>query len=125
MRCRFGGIEALRVTFVANNSLVCTAPAMATPGWVSVEVSNNAGVDYTESGLQFLYVEPASLAYVYPKLGPEIGGTLLMISGSNFHSSASLSCHFWDIDSNRSLSCLLYTSPSPRDLSTPRMPSSA
>ena len=34
---------------------------------------------------------------------------------------------FWDIPSNdpRRNSCLLYTSPSPRDLSTSRMPSSA
>ena len=30
-----------------------------------------------------------------------------------------------DIDWNRPLPCLLYTSPSPRDLSTSRMPSSA
>ena len=30
-----------------------------------------------------------------------------------------------DIDSRKNLICLLYTSPSPRDLSTSRMPSSA
>ena len=34
-------------------------------------------------------------------------------------------CDFLDIDCPQERDCLLYTSPSPRDLSTSRMPSSA
>ena len=36
-----------------------------------------------------------------------------------------LDCSTVDVDSARIVACLLYTSPSPRDLSTSRMPSSA
>ena len=43
--------------------------------------------------------------------------------------SRSEGAYFWDLDDNRYVDlmcgCLLYTSPSPRDLSTSRMPSSA
>ena len=34
-------------------------------------------------------------------------------------------CHVFDVEQASQVACLLYTSPSPRDLSTSRMPSSA
>ena len=39
--------------------------------------------------------------------------------------SHGLDCMMYANDSNLYITCLLYTSPSPRDLSTSRMPSSA
>ena len=77
-----------------------------------------------------------AVSYVKEKVMPEFTGTpglltmMAAITGEN--SGINLSCY----DSKESLdavqekiqgvlSCLLYTSPSPRDLSTSRMPSSA
>ena len=94
MRCRFGDKYTDDVRVVSSTTAVCVAPAASASGWVSLEVSNNGGADYTQNGLQYLYVEPARVDYVYPESGPESGGTLLMIGGSNFYSSAELMCHF-------------------------------
>ena len=44
-------------------------------------------------------------------------------SGRYLHDKFTLTANYREIDSNST--CLLYTSPSPRDLSTSRMPSSA
>ena len=52
------------------------------------------------------------------------------ITETRMHSDSNLDSHYHKKDEhypkgNRFLNCLLYTSPSPRDLSTSRMPSSA
>ena len=103
MRCRFGGVDATEVRAVSNNTVVCVAPALpsgSAVGWVPVEVSNNGGVDFTQSGLQYLFVEAARVDYVYPESGPESGGTLLMVGGANFYSAPDLRCHFFAAGSN-------------------------
>ena len=49
----------------------------------------------------------------------------LMILGSKIPSGSSDLVYRFNADANNNYCCLLYTSPSPRDLSTSRMPSSA
>ena len=98
MKCRFGGSEATKVTILSNTTIECVTPSNV-QGWVHVEISNNNGVDFTQNGQRFLFVEPPQIHYVYPESGPEAGSTFLMIGGSNFHRSTELSCHFFDIDS--------------------------
>ena len=55
--------------------------------------------------------------------GPEVDVVQVRNAADHFGVSYATACK--RIDSYKSSSCLLYTSPSPRDLSTSRMPSSA
>ena len=102
MRCRFGGIDAIAAKILSNTTIECVTPSVV-QGWVHVEISNNNGVDFTQNGLQFLFVEPPQIHYVYPESGPEAGSTLLMIGGSYLYSSTELACHFFDVASNSSV----------------------
>ena len=48
-----------------------------------------------------------------------------LTSGSSWHAAGNVHVISSDPNISRMMACLLYTSPSPRDLSTSRMPSSA
>lgn len=64
--------------------IVCPAPPGEELGVpVSFEVSLN-GVDWTNSGLLFYYYDVPTLYSIFPSLGPEAGGTLIYLNGSNF-----------------------------------------
>ena len=65
----------------------------------------------TQSGL------PSSWSYVQGNWGQADPNVLMTDIGNNLHEIT--------IDIDQYYGCLLYTSPSPRDLSTSRMPSSA
>ena len=61
----------------------------------------------------------------FPKIVGGEGMWLIDEDGNRFLDGvASMWCNVWG-HSKKELICLLYTSPSPRDLSTSRMPSSA
>ena len=49
----------------------------------------------------------------------------LFVSGCTNHCKNCFQPETWNFDYGKPYTCLLYTSPSPRDLSTSRMPSSA
>ena len=62
------------------------------------------------------------------RFGPRAWGLILVLCGALFLDALDVSMvgvALPSISSDLSMSCLLYTSPSPRDLSTSRMPSSA
>ena len=56
-------------------------------------------------------------------MGSDEVGRSLWLAASR--STQAIATELWDADAVNTLACLLYTSPSPRDLSTSRMPSSA
>ena len=96
-RCRFGAL-AVRATPISAGQLTCTSPDQpeGAGGRRSVEVTMN-GQQYSRSEVPFVYHAPEAVASLSPASGATAGET----------------------------SCLLYTSPSPRDPKTSRMPSSA
>ena len=96
MRCRFGNVESTdAVEIISNDTIVCMSPS-SIQDYVSLEISNNQGVDYSQSGLQYVFLTFPVLNSLYPKRGPESGGTTLMIGGTGFYNSVVMSCVFFD-----------------------------
>ena len=90
LRCRFGTV-ALNVTLIDSARLQCVTPP-AVRGYVSVELSSNGGVDFTQDGHQFWFA--ASVVHsVQPSSGPELGGTIVRVRGSQLVAQ-NLTCLF-------------------------------
>lgn len=81
--CKFGD-KIVRAQFDSTVRIVCRAPP-ATDLGISYpfEVSLN-GVDWSDTGFHFTYYEVPTLYRVAPASGPESGGTMIYIYGSNF-----------------------------------------
>ena len=76
------------------------------------------------------YVETRELTGYEPVLGGELTEKAVWVDesrciGCRYCAHVATNTFIVDDDYGRSRACLLYTSPSPRDLSTSRMPSSA
>jgi hypothetical protein len=81
--CKFGE-KIVRAEFESTVRIVCRAPPGEELGaLIPLEVSMN-GVDFTDSGFKFSYYDVPTLYNIWPSLGPEAGGTLIYIFGSNF-----------------------------------------
>lgn len=79
--CSFNGtvVQAFNIT---NSSVTCHSPATRLQGGVvTVEVSVNNGMDFTSSGLQFIYLPDSTGLQLSPLLGPTTGNTLVTIYG--------------------------------------------
>ena len=71
--CKFGDSGMISATNVSHNIVECRAPE-SNAGYAAVEISHN-GVDFSTNGVQFLYVQPATVGNIYPSSGSEKGGT--------------------------------------------------
>jgi len=97
LMCKFGS-NSVPATFVSNTELTCLSPSRVTDGTstdtnkisVVVSVSNN-GVDFEgeSENLLFNYISAPSVASVSPLTSPNLGETVLTVSGSGFHASPS------------------------------------
>jgi hypothetical protein len=83
-------------TFLDENTIVCVTPSTNHPTQASVEVSTNAGRDFTQSSFQFQFEELPTIMSIVPILGYETGGTKLRLLGVDLPYSESLSCRFQD-----------------------------
>ncbi|MCB9740315.1 MAG: VCBS repeat-containing protein, partial [Deltaproteobacteria bacterium] len=79
---RFADQPAASVTFVDSQKLVVKTPK-GTPGPAAVTVENLDGGKHVVGG-GFLYIQPPTIANVFPGLGPESGGTVVTIQGAGF-----------------------------------------
>ena len=77
-----------------------------------------------EESIDRLLDEVTKLAEQMAELGFELE-LVTVVDGSPDQSYSMIRARLTDLPFSCSLVCLLYTSPSPRDLSTARMPSSA
>ena len=82
----------ISATNVSHNIVECRAPE-SNAGYAAVEISHN-GVDFSTNGVQFLYVQPATVGNIYPSSGSEKGGTNVTLSGDGFIQLGQLSCIF-------------------------------
>ena len=55
------------------------------------------GEDFAMSSLKFEYTKPALFVSMHPTTGPESGGTIVHVAGTNFVKSHSAACIFEDI----------------------------
>ena len=91
-------MRLVRAQWVSSRLLVCIAPpgtALAPP--VSLSVTNDAALSFSEATLNYTYLPPLTLSAVAPATGPFLGGTLLTLRGDGidrYAASIELACHF-------------------------------
>ena len=98
--CQFGS-EQVPATVHSSTNLTCVSPPVtgldenAKQGSmpVAVEVTTLGG-KVSQSGVRFRYLTPVAVTAVSPTTGPELGGTLVRVTGYNFVSSPTLGCVF-------------------------------
>eukprot|EP00961_Rhodomonas_salina_P020956 281904-Rhodomonas_salina.1 len=66
--CQFGSSisSGQKGTWHSDSKISCVAPMTTALGVVSVDVSNNDGVDFTSAGLRFQYEVGATVQSLYP-----------------------------------------------------------
>lgn len=94
LNCFFNNQTALGVTFVSSQEIICTSPSFSQPmDSCTVEVTVN-GIDFTRDGIPYYFLPEVRLSSLRPTIGEVAGGTNIVITGSNFMETASLSCLF-------------------------------
>ena len=93
--CAFGTTIQVSASWKSSSELRCESPSEVS-GTVSVEVSNN-NQDYTSDAVSFEYQATIQVSGVSVSNGPELGNTLVTVTGSNFVQSDKLRCRF-DLD---------------------------
>lgn len=82
--------------FASPSVVRCSAPARSEPKTIDVAVSIDGGLSFghpvnVRMG-QFRYVAPLVVTGVWPRSGPEIGGTVITVLGSGFNSDFHFTC---------------------------------
>ena len=94
VKCSFGGevVKAFRST---HHTVKCRAPPVPAPRSVSVEISTNEGIDFTNEKVQYYYEEIRHVSSVEPRVGPSTGNTLITVTGGPFPNyTSTLFCRF-------------------------------
>ncbi len=78
----FGSKAATSMNFVNTNSLTATSPAGT--GVVDVTVTTVGGTSATNNSDHFTYGSVPAVTGITPKSGPQVGSTVVSISGTNF-----------------------------------------
>tara|TARA_B110000208_G_scaffold188726_1_gene248922 strand:+ start:355 stop:3567 length:3213 start_codon:yes stop_codon:yes gene_type:complete len=91
--CRFGTHVTVAGRWFSNEEIHCVTPKHL-PSVVYVEVSNNGGVDFSHSRMEYTFHASPSVTSINPTHGPERGMTLVTVIGHHFVNSPSLGCAF-------------------------------
>jgi len=98
--CKFGEVVVPAIGHHHSEDVVCVSPPThGNPHHVSVGVSVNNGEDFSMSQHRFEYTKPAEFTSMSPSSGSESGGTIVVLSGSNFVNSNTISCFFGHVES--------------------------
>lgn len=92
IKCSFGA-SAVDATYISSSSASCELPESDYAALVDFDISFN-GLDFTNSNVQFSYVNNLVIDGFSPTSGSSSGGTLVTITGSNFEFSKYLKCMF-------------------------------
>ena len=122
---RFGGLPAtilkIALLSVVNALAIWAIPAMASNGsWVMM-----AFIVVATIALDYLLLTKRFIPAKYVVIGAIFLAELLLVGGGWVINPATTEAITSAIPANVSNTCLLYTSPSPRDRTRSRMPSSA
>ena len=94
VKCSFGG-EVVSAFWSSRHKVKCRAPPVTAPRSISVEVSTNLGIDFTNQRAQYNYEEVRHVSDIQPRVGPSTGNTLITITGGPFPNyTSTLFCRF-------------------------------
>ena len=96
LACKFGdGTDFAVAKFVSSTSVQCIVPTKSSRSTlVAVAVTMN-GIDFSHDGPEFEYLPIGTLNHVEPQSGPQRGGFVVVVHGSNFDSRlGSWTCRF-------------------------------
>lgn len=97
LSCRFGSEPLVEAVFVSKTMISCTAPKIVFSGAYLISASNNR-VDFSTSSVTFHYLVPPSVTAIMPSVGSILGGTSVLVTGSNFAKGGNtLLCKFGDL----------------------------
>lgn len=118
MLCRFGEVVTTAI-FYSTEALTCMSPAVPVGtgrvyldvtetnthqflpgGFQSLEVtsdSDNNPTVWTDSGVEFTFMDDAEVLAAFPSSGPASGGTQVSLTGSGFEDLPELGCRFGNI----------------------------
>jgi IPT/TIG domain len=85
----FGTAPATGVTVVSDSELNVTAPT-ALPGTVDITVTTAGGTSDTDAGDQYTYVAVPTVVSLSVTAGPTAGGTSIVITGTGFTGTTSI-----------------------------------
>ena len=85
----FGATAATSVTFTSSTQLIATSPGGS--GTVNIQVTTPGGTSAASGADQFTYDSIPTVTSVGPSAGPIAGGTIVIINGTGFTSSSTVS----------------------------------
>jgi hypothetical protein len=95
--CRFGESSVVRAVWSTASVVMCESPPQAGGAQQGssavVEVSSN-GFDYSSSGVAVTFSSTHWVLSVTPSIGPEVGGTMVNVTGINFNVGSGGACRF-------------------------------
>jgi len=94
----FGGIPAASVSVISAMHVIAVDRA-GSPGTVDVSVTAAGGSSTSSPTTLFTYLRPPTVTAVSPGIGPQHGGTAIVISGSDFAAPATV--HFGSVAASR------------------------
>lgn len=92
LSCMVGGVKIQMQRASAFKARCVTTPSTA-GGFVEISVSSN-DQEYFTAGVRFEYQSVVHLTSVVPSFGRLMGNTMVMVTGSEFVDSKSLTCQF-------------------------------
>ena len=101
--CVIGNHHSLHTILISEKRMQCTTPVISldTPQSIPIRISFNGGHEFSISKHVRLFVHPPSVLYsVFPNSVPEIGDSIITITGNHFYRNPNLKCVFGDIQTN-------------------------
>ncbi len=94
--CKFGMNGRVIGEFVSQNEIRCLSSPATAPGNVEVSVSLDSGRNFAKSTAWFAYVFESAIQSLHPNYGYPMGGTSVVLFGTNFRNTTGLKCLFGD-----------------------------
>lgn len=96
--CQFQALNILtKAVVLGNEKASCIAPASYYWKETVVELTLN-GADFSDDGNKYYYYKPPFLFDVQPAQGPVIGGTKILVIGTNFNDTGNITCKFGKVE---------------------------
>ena len=92
LACKIAG-NVVKATYFNDTSISCVTPFAGFPHSAAISVSVN-GIDFVDTGLEFLFRDDPAIFTILPTYGPISGNTPIRLHHSHVNSSANLWCSF-------------------------------